>query len=497
MNSLRFLLAVLLATLAAAPVAAQTLTPEEALRSTIERNPQLQELGLTVRAATLDAEAQMSLRPFTLRGDTGFQFDEQPSVGVIESGVRQTTMFRGSAELLKQFVIGTSLSLRLDINRTVSEIPFTVPDLGISETRVFGPNYFTGLTLAATQPLLRGAGKELGELPLTLARQQVDVARLQKLRAANDLVAEALNAYWAWVGAYFTLEAQRNSLARTRVLSEATIAQIEAGQLAELERDIVAQRIAAAEQGIVAAEAAVIDAAEALRKTMGIDIAIDAAFEPPRVVPTDPPAIMTMEEALQHARATNPDLRLLDQEVRASELSLVRSRDLVRPQLDAVATVSQLGLAEDIIDSLEHIGTFDFSSVFLGLQFGIPLDNRLAKKQLEADEVALQAARLRREQALREVELRLRQARRLLETQKRRLALSETEIELARKNLAAMQDKFRAGLASNLEVLQLEEDLSAAEARYNQARLDVATSRIGLRRVTGTLLEHWDVELER
>ena len=174
-------LPLLLLALIAAPVGAQTLTPEEALRSTIARNPQMQELGLTLRAATLDAEAQMSLRPFTLRGDTGFQFDEQPSVGVIESGVRQTTTFRGSAELLKQFVIGTSLSLRLDVNRTVSEIPFTVPDLGISETRVFGPNYFTGLTLAATQPLLRGAGKELGNLPLTLAQQQVDVARLVKL----------------------------------------------------------------------------------------------------------------------------------------------------------------------------------------------------------------------------------------------------------------------------------------------------------------------------
>ena len=86
------------------------------------------------------------------------------------------------------------------------------------------------------------------------------------------------------------------------------------------------------------------------------------------------------------------------------------------------------------------------------MTFAIPLDNGLAGRTLEADEVAVLVAEARRDDVLREIELRVRQAQRLLHTQKRRLEFSNTEITLARKNVAAMQAKFEAGLASYLEV---------------------------------------------
>ncbi len=475
---------------------AETLTPQEVVNSTVQKNPRMTELGLTVREARLDAEAQESLRPWTVQSDAGAQFDEQPSVGVIEQGVRQTTTFRGSAELLKQFVYGTTLSFAIDLNRTVSEVPFTVPDLGISETRTIGPNWFASARLSASQPLLRGFGKQLGNLPLDAARQQVDVAELQRLQAASGLVAEALQAYWNWVGSNLDLQARQESLERTRIISRATIAQIEAGQLAELERDIVEQRIAAAEQALVTSEAAVIDAAENLRKVMGESIAVDGTFEPPTVLPRDPPAVPNLESALEAAKASNPEIALLREQIDAARLSTVQTRDQTRPRLDATANIAQLGLAEDIGETFEQVGTLDFTTWFVGLTFSVPLDNGLAAKQLEADEVAVKAAEVRRDQAEREIALQVRQARRLLTTQKRRLELSEKEIALARKNLQAMQDKFEAGLASYLEVLQLEEDLSEAQLGYNRARIDVIIARIGLQRLTGVLLESWGVSVQ-
>ena len=207
-------------------------------------------------------------------------------------------------------------------------------------------------------------------------------------------------------------------------------------------------------------------------------------------------AIPTVESALQSARDISPEVALLEQQIESTELSIVRSKDQTLPQLDAVATISQFGLDENVGGALEQVFTLDFTSYFLGLSFAMPLDNGLARKTLEADRVAVQVAEARRDDTLREIELRVRQARRLLETQKRRLELSETEIGLARKNLQAIQAKFEAGLASYLEVLQLEEDLSGAEQRYNEARIDVITSRIALHRITGTLLDEWGVELD-
>ena len=478
------------------PAAAQPLTPEQVVATSVAKNPRMSELRLTVREAQLDAQAQESLRPFTLRSDAGAQYDEQPSVGVIDTGVRETTAFRGSAELLKQFVIGTSLSFRIDLNRTISQIPFTVPDLNIEETRTIGPNWLASASVQAVQPLLRGRSPKVNELPRTLAQKQLDVAQLQRLQAANGLVADALDAYWRWIAAQLAYEARMESLERTKLLSDATLAQIEAGQLAELERDIVAQRIAAAEQTLVTAEAGVLDAAETLRKVMGESMGGAAQWQAPDGVVQDPPAIPEVAESLDAARRTSPEVALLEEQIEAARINTIRARDQTLPQLDAIATLAQLGLAEELGNALAQVGTLDYTGWFLGLNFAIPLDNGLARRTLEADEVAVLVAEVRRDDAMREIELRVRQARRLLETQKRRLEFSEREIGLARKNVAAMRAKFDAGLASYLEVLQLEEDLSGAEQRYNEARIDAITARVALQRITGTLLDSWRVELE-
>lgn len=484
----------LLLTLLSSVATAQTLTPQEVVRRSVQHNPKMAELGLTVREAQLDAHAQQGSRPWTLRSEAGLQFDEQPSVGVIDTGVRRTTTVRGSAELLKQFVTGTTLALRLDLSRTVSEIPFTVPDLNIDETRRFGPNWIAAASVQATQPLLKGRAPKVNDLTRQLANQQLEVAELQKRQAANALIAESLDAYWRWVGAELALQARTASVTRTRKLSDATIAQIEAGQLAELERDIVAQRIAAAEQTLLGAEVAVLDATDVLRDALGESATANNTFTAPTQF-ARPTELPTVDEALAAARHASPDIALLQQQVAAANLATIRSKDQRIPQLDAVATLAQLGLAESLIDAMEQVATVDFTSFFVGLNFAVPLDNTFARKTHEADEVAVLLAKARRDDAHREVDLRVRQAHRVLQTHQKRLDLSETEIALATKNLAAMESKFAAGLASYLEVLQLEEDLSAAQERYDQARIDAITSLIALHRLTGELIDVWGVEV--
>jgi outer membrane protein TolC len=489
-------LALLIALLVSGLAVGQELSPRDVVTSTLQSSPRMTELGLTVKEATLDARAQDSIRPWTLRASAGGQFDEQPSVDVIQSGVRKTTTYLSSVELLKQLVIGTAFTLRFDIARTVAEVPFTVDELNIREIRKIGPNWTASARLQATQPLLKGRSPRANDISATLAQKQVDITELQRRQVAISLMSEALDAYWRWVGAELTVAATSDSLARTKQLSDATVAQIEAGQLAELERDIVAQRMAAAEQTVVTAQSAAMDANENLRKVMGASLGDTKRHSPLVEVPADPPEIPEVQVALDAAIRASPDVALLQEQVDAARLAIVRSEDQTRPQLDVVANVAQLGLAEDLGTAFEQVGTLDFTSLYLGLSFAMPLDNGLARRTLESDEVAVMVAQARRDEAMREIELRVRQARRLLQTQKRRLELSATEIELARKNLGAMQAKFEAGLASYLEVLQLEEDLSGAQQRFNEARIDALTARVALQRVTGTLLDDWGLELD-
>src|SRR6056297_1612552 len=96
----------------------QALTPQEAIQNAIQGNPRFAEVGLAVDEAAMQVRAQQSLRPFTLSANGGFNYDEQPSAGVIEDGVRTSKFMSLSAVLAKQLVYGTQMSLQFDFNRS-------------------------------------------------------------------------------------------------------------------------------------------------------------------------------------------------------------------------------------------------------------------------------------------------------------------------------------------------------------------------------------------
>lgn len=475
---------------------AQELRPTDAISSAIEHNPRFTEAGLQVRESTIRAQGQQSIRPFTFSASGGFNYDEQPTAGVIEDGIRTSNFLSLSSTLAKQLVWGTQMSLQFDFNRSEASVPFNVPQFGISETRQVGPNYANLLQFSVTQPILQGFGSELNDLPLAAAEQQRTVAELQRRRVAHDLTAEVLGAYWNWVRAMREVDAVEASLERTQTLAELTRIQIESGQLAELERDIVDQRIASTEQTVLIAKNAAVDAWQALQNVMGEDYG-DQMPEAPSVLPASQVDIPSTEVLVAAAEEANPDIELLDQDIRANQLQLRRSSNDVKPRLDAVGRIAQASLAEEIPDAFGQIGSLDFTSFFIGLNFVVPLDNGLANRQHEANQVAVERAKVRKVQALRELGQNVRQARRLLLTQRKRLALSEDEVKLARKNLSALNDKYAAGLTSYLEVLEQESALEDAELRNAQATVDVLQAEVTLRRITGSLLEAFDVELSR
>jgi len=204
----------------------------------------------------------------------------------------------------------------------------------------------------------------------------------------------------------------------------------------------------------------------------------------------------SLESALESARSLSPDLELLKADLAASKLQLIRSRNLTRPELNAVATLTQGSLSEDIATSFGQVFGLDYTSAFLGLTFLMPLDNGLADGQLSADTIAVERSQLRAREAELGIEQTVRQAERLFTTQVRRVEMSNAEIELARKNVDAIDAKYRAGLASYLEVLDLQRTLEDAEIRNAQARVDVLTAHVNLLRVTGGLLEAWGLVVD-
>ncbi len=466
-------------------------TENDALKIAIKNNPAMNELRLSVTQAEKLFKSNQSLYPWVLNADGGFRFDEQPTADAIQTGTRRSTVFQGGVEILKQFTIGTRLSARLDINRSSSEIPLTLPGLGISEIREIGPNYGTALSFNVTQPLLRGFGSRLYEAPMVSAKQQISLAKLQLKRKAGDLVNDVLRAYWQWVRANWELESAAARVKRTAWLTETTDAQIQAGTLAKLEHDIVEQQSAVAEQALLSAELAVEDAADELRKWVA-----DSEFKPkgmPSKIEIDAP--LDLEKSIANAIASSPDMEVFDAEIAAAKLAKINSENEQKAKLDIIGSLSQSGLSDDVLKAFGQVGAVEFTSIFLGLSFSMPLDNGKAERQNEADEIRVNRGKLNKDGALLTLKTQIKKAHRLILVQKRRALLSEKEIGLAKKNLAAIQEKFAAGRASHLEVMQVEDNLLSAELRNRQTKIDLILAAIALRRLDGSLLDHYAIKI--
>ncbi len=463
----------------------------EALKMAIKNNPTMNELRLSITQAQKVYQSNQGLYPWMLNADGGFRFDEQPTADALQTGTRRSTIFQGGLEILKQFTIGTRLSARLDINRSSSEIPLTIPGLNLSEIRKIGPNYGTSLTLNVTQPLLRGFGSELYEAPMATAKQQISFAQLRLKQQANNLINDVLNSYWRWVRAKWELASAEARVKRTEWLTETTDAQIQSGTLAPIEHDIVDQQTAVAEQALLSAELAVEDAADELKKWVADDTFV--LKELPATVNIE--ETLSLEKSIENAISSNPDIKVFNSEIASAKLAKINSENEKKPKLDFVGSLSQSGLSEDVLDSLSQVGAVEFTSLFLGLSFSVPLDNQKAERQIEADEIRVRRGSLNKDAAIINLKTQIKKAHRLILVQKRRATLSEKEIGLAKKNLEAIQEKFAAGRASHLEVMQVEDNLLDAELRNRQTKIDLVIASIAIRRLDGSLLDHYAITI--
>lgn len=474
-------------TFAAVPATAQT-DLSRILKLASENNPSLQEAELGIEQAQKNVESQEALYPWTLNANTGFRFDEQPTEDAIQSGVRTSTAYTGSVEVLKQFTWGSRLSLRFDLNRTTAKIPVNIPQFNVSQIQEIGPNYGSGFTATVNQPLLRGFGTSLYSIPVRGARQQKSVAELQALRAKQDVVASVYNAYWNWVRASWEFDDANEQLSRAEYYKEITEAQIQAGTVAALQREIVLQRTLAAEQAILVTKSNLADRYDDLLKAIGVAPGTDLKITAPETVPL-PENQPTLQSSIASAFERSPDIALLSAETQGAELTVEQSEDATKPTLDGVVTLSQLGLSTDIDESLAQVATFDFTTFFIGLNFSMPLGNKNARYKLEADRINVRRAEVRRAIAEREIREQVKKAFQLVSLQTDRRGLSEQEIALAKTNLDAMREKYEAGRASYSEMRDLETELQNAELRDRQSKADLMLALIALARLDGTLLQ--------
>jgi outer membrane protein TolC len=194
-------------------------------------------------------------------------------------------------------------------------------------------------------------------------------------------------------------------------------------------------------------------------------------------VPYAPLASITLAEALRQAYSTRPDYLSSRAQVQAAESTL---RAAGAENYPYVSTQTDYGDIGSPNFTSSH-GTFDFAAAL-----NVPI---FEGSRVRADKLQTDAALEQRRAELADLEGKIDDQVRTtfynLKSSSDLVAVAESNIGLADQTLAQAQDRFASGVADNLEVVEAQESVTAANQSYIASLYSYNLAKISLAQALG------------
>jgi outer membrane protein TolC len=187
-------------------------------------------------------------------------------------------------------------------------------------------------------------------------------------------------------------------------------------------------------------------------------------------------AALPLETYLQRAYASRADYQAAVAQVRSAELSRRGAAAGRYPSLDLNANVGDIGVTPS-----QSNGTWQVNG---GLNIPIFAGNRVHSDVLEAD-AQLKQARSQLGDLRGRIDYEVRSALLDLNAAAEQVEVARSSVDLAEQALAQSQDRFTAGVADNLEVVQAQEALAGAHESYIQSLYAHNLAKVELAYATG------------
>jgi outer membrane protein len=457
------------------PAAERIVRSDEVVAIAAKNNADLGAALLEERRAGADVTAEEGLRPFVLGLDGGYTHSSSPTVDQGgDVGFRTGNQIGVGGQVSKETVAGTQAAVRVEGNSQIAS-----PD----------STYGLAATLSVTQPILRGAGREVGEASLRQARSAEDAARLAARRTASALARDALIAYWELWYAERALEIDARARDVAKLALDETRAKIGQGAAAEIDALQFETQLASLEETVVAAEAEVRRLSVQLSALTGLAREGARVRPDPREAPPMSGSEPSPDDALRAALRDAPELRESAAQVVAAEERARTAGEAMRQRLDLVTWIGAqtMGYGE-VSPAFEQFGQGAAYSGYVGLVYELPLSDTRKEAQRASAKLDVDIARQRLIAAGDQVRADVAVAIEKCASGRKRLALAEQTLAVSRKLAEAERERYALGASIFIQVRDAEEAEREAALRTVRARIDLAEAQIELDHLTGALI---------
>lgn len=350
--------------------------------------------------------------------------------------------------------------------------------------------------LTFTQPLLRGFGREITQGPLRIARTQLQISQSVFRSQLMAIILEISDVYWDLIFQRENLKAQQQLLLAAEQLLELNRNKVQLGLLAPIEILVAEAGVASRVEGVVVAEKAIQDTEDLLRRLLNLPE--QPISDPPPLLPTETPTDTRKEfeesALLATALRERPEIAQHQMELRNRALSIRIAENQLYPSFDLVGSVGLNGIGGSYDAELDQIESGDFYHWEAGVVLSFPLGNRSARANVQREKSEWNRAALFKERTVQQITLETKEGLRRVETDYRRIESNRRARILAERQLSAGNERAALGLISSHDLLEFQTELADARGREIRAITDYNKALINLDRVTGLLLERFNIE---
>lgn len=476
------------------------LSIEEAIAIALERNLDLLISRNTYQDSVFGVQDARGFFDLQLTAGVSASDDESPTVSELEgAAVLAQEDQQWSLGLAQPTPIGGEASLDWVNSR------FETND----EFALINPAFRSGLTVGYTQPLLEGFGRTVARNEILVAQQNREIGRGEFEAQVIATAQEVANAYWGLVEARQQLGVAQEALALAEELHEQNKIRVDVGTLAPLELVQSEAGVATQREEIIRARTAVGDAADQLRLLLNLEQGpLWTAELIPETEPSTEPIEIDLQGALATARQARVELAIQEAGVEQAQLGVAVARSVFRPRLDLNLAYTHSGVGGDVLnpetgevtpggfsDALDQVTGLDFPGWQVGLQFAYPLQNRSGRARRASAEIAVDSAEMLYEQLHQQVATEVRSAARNLESAWEQVESARASRRLQERSLDAEQKRFDNGMSTSFQVLQVQNELTAARSREVAATVGYNRAVIEYHRAVGGLLETSGIRL--
>jgi len=370
--------------------------------------------------------------------------------------------------------VNGSLNYNYNINLPTTLIPDFVGDPNDKIEVQFGTRHNASTGITGTQLVFSGeyiVGLQAAKIFKQFTEQN-------RLRAEQDVRSLVMQTYYLVLLGESTLEALQGNRDNVRATFEETLELYRAGFAEEIEADQLEVAKINLENAVLSMERQIMASRNLLKYQMGVDRQIPVVLTdslPALVQTVDVDEVLTDTFSLDY----NLDYRILQEQERLALMDMKRKKTEYLPTINAFYNLDFSAQRDEFNfgDSNEDW----YRASLVGLSLNLPIFSSGNRRSGVAQKrIALEQARNNREYAGEGLQVQYLQARYDFSNALEKYRSDQKNLEISRKVVRVTKTKFDEGMASSLELTQVNDQYLDALGSYTNSMVELLNAKITL-----------------